>query len=194
MRGQARRRAILDAALECFLAKGVAGATLEEVLDLSRSSTGSVYHHFGNKVELAATLYLETLESYQRGFLSRLEQLHGAREGIEGMVRHHLRWVRENPRLARYLTHCREPEVVEASEKRAQELNARFFSAVLGWLGQYAREGEIRRLPADLYLALWLGPSDEFTRIWLAGDRAEARLRTASRVLAGAAWDALKAS
>jgi AcrR family transcriptional regulator len=192
MRGQVRRQAILDAALECFLSRGVAGTTLEQVLDLSRASTGSVYHHFGNKVELAATLYLETLEAYQQGFLAELGRLPGARQGIEGMVRHHLRWVREDPRLASYLTHCREPEVVQASEKRAQELNRRFFAAVLSWLEEHARERRIRTLSTDLTFALWLGPSGEFTRIWLSGDRSEGKLAAAMRVLASAAWDSLK--
>jgi AcrR family transcriptional regulator len=192
MRGADRRQAILDAALECFLSRGVAGTTLEQVLELSGASTGSVYHHFGNKVELAATLYLETLEAYHEGFLGELARLPRARDGVEGMVRHRLRFVRDQPRLASYLTHCREPEVALASEKRAQELNARFFTAVLAWLEGHARERRLRKLSPELYFALWLGPAEELTRIWLAGERKAGTLESAMRVLAGAAWDALK--
>lgn len=189
----ARRQSILRAALDCFLEKGVGATTVDDLRERCGASVGSFYHHFANKVEVAAVLYLETLESYQRAFLSELRTHEGARSGIEAAVRHHLRWVGQHSRLASYLTHCREPEVAEASEARAQELNGAFFAEVLGWLHRHAELGEIRQLSPDLYYALWMGPADEFTRLWLFSAQNPERLVEAETVLPPAAWEALRA-
>lgn len=89
---QARKKTILDAALDLFLEKGFGAATLELILERSNASVGSFYQHFQGKVNVAAALYLETLESYQRAFLNELSRHREARGGIEGTVRHHLKW------------------------------------------------------------------------------------------------------
>ena len=191
---QARQRMILDAALDLFLDKGFGATTLDQILERSDASVGSFYHHFQSKVDVAAALYLETLESYQSAFLKELRRQREARSGIEGSVRHHLRWTAENPNLAAYLTHCREPEVAAASEARARELNRAFFDQAAAWLARHVKEKRVRRLSPDLYYALWIGPADEFTRQWLLREPRDAsRLANAADVLAKAAWQSLRA-
>ncbi len=49
-----RRDQILAAALGAFAEKGFAAATIEDVRERSGASTGSIYHHFGDKEGLAA--------------------------------------------------------------------------------------------------------------------------------------------
>lgn len=192
---RARRQQILDAALDLFLEKGVGATTVEELLARSGASVGSFYHQFSSKADVAAALYLETLSSYARLFLAALGKHDRARDGIEGVVRHHLRWTEKNPKLASYLIHCREPEVAELSEERAQQLNGRFYGEVLKWLRLQVDAGHVRKLPADIYLALWMGPANEFTRLWLLGtDRDSRRIRRAESLLASAAWGALRVS
>jgi AcrR family transcriptional regulator len=190
---RARRRQILDAALDLFLEKGVGATTVEDLLDRSGASVGSFYHQFDGKADVAAALYLETLELYERLFLSEIGRHGRARNGIEGAVRQHLRWTKRNPRLASYLIHCREPEVAELSEERAQQLNRIFYDQVLTWLRRHIDAGEVRKLPADIYFALWMGPANEFTRLWLLGsDRDSRRIARAESLLANAAWAALR--
>jgi AcrR family transcriptional regulator len=185
---------ILKAALELFLEKGFGATTLDQILELSEASVGSFYHHFQSKVEVAAALYLETLDSYQTAFLNELRRHHDARPGIEGTVRQHLRWTARNPEKATYLTHCREPEVAEASEARTQELNRAFFAQTGAWLLALVQREKVRRLPPPLYHALWMGPSDEFTRLWLVGPepRDVKLLAKAEDLLARTAWENLK--
>lgn len=190
---RARRQQILAAGLSCFLEHGVGAATVDHIRERCGASVGSFYHHFASKVEVAAALYLETLEAYQHAFLSELRGHERAQSGIEGTVRHHLRWVGSQPTLASFLTHCREPEVAAASEAQAQGLNGVFFGEVLGWLQRHAERGDIRLLPPNFYYALWMGPAGEFTRLWLAGRQNRARLAEAELILPAAAWDALRA-
>jgi AcrR family transcriptional regulator len=192
---RARQETILQAALHLFLEKGFGATTLDQILERSGASVGSFYHHFQSKVEVAAALYLETLESYQAAFLSELRRHPDARGGIEGAVRHHLKWTGRYPELATYLTHCREPEVAEASEARAQELNRTFFAQTGAWLLRHVQDGKVRRLSPSLYYALWMGPSDEFTRLWLLGPkpREVKQLAKAEDVLGKTAWESLRA-
>ncbi len=192
---RARQHAILQAALHLFLDKGFGATTLDQILERSEASVGSFYHHFQNKIDVAAALYLETLEAYQIAFLNELRRHPDARGGIEGVVRHHLTWTARHPELAAYLTHCREPEVAEASEARAQQLNSAFLEQISAWLLAQVRDGKVRRLPPLLYHALWIGPSDEYTRLWLLGPRPRdvKQLAVAEDLLAKTAWENLKA-
>lgn len=187
-----RRQAILDAALECFLLKSVAGTTIDELRLKSGASVGSLYHHFGSKEGLAAELYLDTLREHQEAFIEALVASRSARAGVEGAVQRHLHWVAANPKRASYLFHCREPEVTAASDKAATELNVRFYAQAAEWLRNHVEQKRIRALPPGLYHALWMGPSLEFARQWLAGPRRRADLLAAEMPLANAAWAALK--
>jgi len=118
-----------------------------------------------------------------------------ARSGIEHTVRHHLNWTAHNPELATYLTHCREPEVAEASEARAQEFNRLFFAQTGAWLAKQVQGGKVRRLSPPMYHALWMGPVDEFTRLWLLerSPRDVKELSKAEDLLAKTAWENLRA-
>jgi len=190
---RSRREAILDAALECFLLNSVAGTTIDDVRMRSGASIGSIYQHFGSKEGLAAELYLETLDGYHNSFLAALRSSRRARAGVEGAVHHHLRWVAARPDRASYLFHCREPEVTAASDAAANDLNTRFYSEAADWLGDQVERGQIRALPPELYHALWMGPSLEYARQWLAGRRRRTDLIRAETPLAQAAWNALRA-
>lgn len=180
--------------MESFLLRGVGATTVDQIREASGASVGSFYHHFASKVDVAATLYLETLGAYQDAFARELLAHDEARAGIEAVVRQHLRWVGRSPELASYLTHCREPEVMAASETRVQELNQGFFTSVGGWLARFAQRGTIRALPPDLYYALWMGPAEVFTRLWLASGQGKSALTEAQRMLPPAAWEALRAT
>jgi AcrR family transcriptional regulator len=178
-----RKEEILDAALKAFTEKGFAAATVADVRELSGASTGSIYHHFGDKEGIAAALYVEALRDYQHGVLAILEREHDGERGIKALVRHHLRWVASHPDLARFLLAGRPP----GAEERLHEMNREAFAAVRAWL----EERGLRRMPLDLVFPVLFGPAQEFCRGWLR-DRTRSSMTTAERVLADAAWRALR--
>jgi AcrR family transcriptional regulator len=186
-----RRDSILEAALECFNARGVAGTTIEDVRERTGASVGSIYHHFGGKEQLAGALHLEGARSYQAGFLAILQEQRSVRAGIEAIVRYHLRWVAEHPELARYMLAGGEAEVAASAAAELRELNRTFFAAISDWVAPHARRGALRPFAVDLYAALVLGPSQEFARHWLAG-RTTTSLRAAEPALVSAAWNAVR--
>ena len=186
-----RREEILRAALEAFTEKGFAAATIEDVRTRSGASTGSVYHHFGDKEGLAAALYVEGLRDYQDGFLHELGRRRGARETVTGAVRYHLRWIARNADLARFIFHRHESAVRAQAEQPLAQLNRRLWAEAGAIFEQYFDSGALRRLPLDLFNAVLIGPSQEFARHWLAG-RTKTSIKTAERELAEAAWLALR--
>jgi AcrR family transcriptional regulator len=185
-----RRADILSAALECFNAKGFAGATVEDVRRRSGASVGSIYHWFGSKEEIAAALYVEALADYQLEFHELLRGHTDAERGIKALARHHLRWVAANTERARFLLQRREAEVLLASEARVRELNRELLAATAAWLEPHVKAGRVRRLPLDLHYTILIGPSQEYARHWLQG-RMKSSIERAQRELGEAAWRAL---
>ncbi len=182
-----RRRAILEAALRCFSAAGFSATTLEEIRRRSGASTGSIYHHFASKEQIAAAVYVEGLRDYQQGLLAELRRHREGAGGVKAIVTYHLRWVEDHPEWARYLVHMRHTESVAATESEIARLNRGFVAEIRAWVEAAVARGELRRLPPDVFLALVLGPAQEMARIWLTG-RAPTPLPQARRLLAEAAW------
>ncbi len=201
---EARRRQIMDAALELFLETGVGNCRVEDLFERSGASVGSFYHHFGSKPGLAAALWLEILEKFHAGFLAELSRHRSARTGIRAMVRHHLAWVADDPQRAAYLFQCLEPEVFAICHEQENEMTTAFFAKSLEWLAARAAAGQIRQRSPLEYYVLWMGPSLELARAWLMnvqkkwtwmGEehcRPEALLGM-EKTLAEAAWQTLRA-
>jgi hypothetical protein len=129
---------------------------------------------------------------YQSGVRAILEGARTTRAGIRGVVQFHLEWIDENPALTRFIHADQGPDVVDAAQDRLEQMTREFFAEVRGWLHERADRGEVRRLPDDLYYAIWAGPAHEVARQWLAG-RVRTPLPRAARVLADTAWETLRA-
>jgi AcrR family transcriptional regulator len=179
------------AALESFTTRGVAATTIEDIRAKSGASTGSIYHHFRSKENLAAVLYVEGLREYQAGLLLRLRRCRGAAAGIRVVVAYHLAWIRRHAEWARYLLHMREAGFIAVAEASIRELNQEFFEGLEAWLAPHIRNGAIVRLPPDLFGAIVIGPAQSFARQWLAG-RTAVRLEDAARLLGEAAVKATR--
>lgn len=187
-----RRAGILDAALAAFAERGYEATTIADVRRRSGASVGSIYHRFGDKRGIAAALYVECLRDYQEGLARTLARNSDAEAGIRGLVRHHLRWVDANRQRAAFLFERREPGVAEASVAEVRALNAELFELVRGWLGPHVDAGVLKPISLQLFYVIVLGPSQEYARHWLR-DPERSPIRRAERVLAQAAWDAVRA-
>ncbi len=187
-----RRRDILVAALDSFTHLGFAAATMDDIRTRAGASTGSLYHHFAGKEQLAAALYVEALRDYQTGFIATLAPRLSARRAARLMVEYHLSWVQEHPDWARYLLDMgRQAELVAATRAEVEAMNMDFSAAVLAWLAPHFERGVLRRLPPPLLYAVLLGPAQYLARQWLAG-RPDPDLAAAVPMLADAAWRALR--
>src|SRR5919206_3301526 len=149
-----RRADILDAALLVFTRRGYHRATIEEIRAVSGASTGSIYHHFGGKEELAAALYVEGLRDYQRRFLAVFDAEAEAEDTVKAIVENHLDWVADNPSMARYLLSSREAEVVRATEGELRAMNRAAIAATQGWVERAVEARDLRPMPTQLFYSV----------------------------------------
>ncbi|QSL92602.1 transcriptional regulator, TetR family [Pseudomonas sp. NFACC19-2] len=188
-----RKDEILRAALACFTEHGVDVTTIEMIRDRSGASTGSLYHHFGNKERIIAALYLAGTEQYaellQRGFASAAS----AEACVKLLVTSYIDWVVANPDWARFILHSRSR--VEAGEMgdALREANRQHFSQILTALAEYRRQGLFKALPDDCFASVVIGPTHDLARNWLAG-RTQSELSECRELLAQIAWDSVKNS
>jgi AcrR family transcriptional regulator len=186
-----RRREILEAALECFATKGFGATTMADIRERADASTGSIYHHFRSKEQLAAELYLEGVRSTQLHGLQALLRRNGTEEGIRGLVEGYLDWVKENPRLAVFLFTMRHADFLQAVEEDLDRVEREAIEGATEWFRSRMLAGELQNLTTDVVRAILYGPANHFARQWITS-QADVELQTAKRLLANAAWDALK--
>lgn len=190
---QQRRRAIMDAALGRFLERGVAATTIEEIRAASGASTGSIYHLFASKDEIAHALFVEGMGDYHRQVLSAVRRKRTARGCLQAIIATHLRLTAEHPQLALYLTRQGLADGSDGIAHEYRAANDRFAQDLLSCLSPFIESGEIERLPKELYFSLIVGPSAHLCRSWLRG-RYPGNLLAAAKRLADAAWKSLRAA
>jgi len=186
-----RRTQIIQAALACFTELGYAKTTMADIRHRSEASTGSIYHHFKSKEQLAAAVYLEGIRNYQEGLLEVLEQERRAKQGVFAIVRFHLNWVGENPAWARFLFQMRHAEFMAGTEETFQGLNRRFAAGLSAWVREQVRQKRFRPHSRDAFVSLLLGPCQEYARLWMAG-QVITEASAAAEEIAGAIWKALR--
>lgn len=187
-----RKRDILNAALACFASKGYDATTLADIRERAGASTGSIYHHFKNKAELAAELYLEGVRSTQSHGLAALLAHPDAQSGVRALVAAYLDWVAEQPELARFLFAMRRAEFMEPVEARLAQMNRDTFARSSAWFRGRIAAGELPQVSPSVFRAILYGPASHYARHWLRGE-SEGDLEEAKQQLSAAAYAALQA-
>lgn len=184
-----RRRAILDAALECFSTTGYDQTTLAEIRRRAGASTGSIYHHFGSKEQIAASLYLDGVRDSQQAGVEALLRSRTVRTGIAAQVAAYIDWVVENPAMAKFLFGMRHAPFLGDDEATIATLNAEVHARAADWIAQRVEAGELPDIEPALRWALVFGPCRHWAGSWLRGTTettpAEAKRQIAAAVHAG---------
>lgn len=89
---------ILDAALAVVAERGPVAATMAAIADRLGAPVGSIYHRFGSRDLLLATLWIRGVQRFQRGFITALQA-----DDAEAAALHTVLWCRENPAEAAVL-------------------------------------------------------------------------------------------
>jgi AcrR family transcriptional regulator len=166
---RSRRRAILDAALACFLRKGFDAATIEHIRDASGASFGSIYHHFGSKQAIAAALYVEGLEDLGAALRLAMHSQPTVADGLQALVRSYFDWMMTHRDLGLFLLRVATADQGGQEAEEIDAVNRRYRRELVEWLQPFIERGEVVRLPDDVYASVIYGPSSHFARHWLAG-------------------------
>jgi len=157
---------LLNAAAQLFLANGFAGASMEMVRQHAGVSNGSLYHHFPTKARLADALYTYTLNDFHAALLPCIDERTTAEAGVRGMVRAYVAWVVAHPERARLLHELRRSGHLsdEGEWAKAREQNFRVLS---DWVARKAVEGQMRKVPFPIWVALVFAPAISLTTHWV---------------------------
>ncbi|HJL15818.1 MAG TPA: helix-turn-helix domain-containing protein [Sandaracinaceae bacterium LLY-WYZ-13_1] len=184
---RARRRAILEGALDCYADLGWTATTIADLRERSGASTGSIYHHFGDKEGVAAALYAEVLRRYREPLLAQMARRRTARSVIRGIVIHHLEWAAAHPVWARFLVEMRGTDAVQRSEAALREGTTDLVRHLFARLAPHLQRGAIVALPEPLFVPVILGPAQDVVRHWVRG-RLDLDPSDVAAPLADAAW------
>jgi AcrR family transcriptional regulator len=199
-----RRQAILDAALACFTKAGYDQTTLADIRQAANASTGSIYHHFGSKEQIAASLYLDAVVSTQQAGLEALLRTRTGRTGVHALVGAYLDWVEAHPDHARFLLWMRHADFLVADnadnagsagnnaqpEQQLDELNAGVAQRTAGWFAARIAAGELPDIDPSIRRALIFGPCRHWASRYLAGET-DLTVAQAKRQLAPAIYASL---
>ncbi|MET9027368.1 TetR/AcrR family transcriptional regulator [Nocardia sp. NPDC004168] len=185
------RERILAEATEQLLAKGYASFTVAGVRDRLGLSSGSMFHAFGSKAELAAAVYISGMLDYQRTMLACLDAPDvGAEQAIRAMLAAHLGWVEDHRDLARFLFATLPDEVTGFAEPELAQHNRVFFDALARRYRELLGTAEPGGGGYPVAHAICAGPAQEYCRQWVRG-RVTARPRTLTAIFQEAAIAAL---
>lgn len=186
-----RQESILQAALQCFTELGLEGTTIRHIQERSGASVGSIYHHFGSKESIAASLLILGLQKYHAELQDRLNPEAGAEECIKTVVLSYAQWVSTNPDWARFMIFYRSKITEPQKLTQISEHNRKHIGFLFRLLQSFIQTGHIRALPAEIYPSLIMGSATDYAKKWLSG-KASVDILKYSDAFAEAAWLSLK--
>lgn len=158
---QLRRDAVLRAARQVLLEKGIRGTTSKEIAGCCELSEASLFFYFKNKDEILGSLLFESIEFWSQN-LARIESLKLPPERRLDEIWHfHERVHEEHPEYYVLSAYLAQPEILENISPEVREEIARKsgenFRQLSRLLGPKKGRSDTGRIMADAIWALFLG-------------------------------------
>ncbi|MBI4588998.1 MAG: TetR/AcrR family transcriptional regulator [Candidatus Rokubacteria bacterium] len=162
----ATREKILEAALSVFAQKGYHRAIVDDIVRVSGTSKGAVYHHFPNKEALVLALVDEFASHLAAAAAEAIASRHGALKKVEGALRAALETFARHRQLARILV-LEAVSLGPTYEAKRAEVHRLFADLIKGYLDEAVSEGSIPPLNTEVATLAWLGAVNEIVIQWL---------------------------
>ncbi|MBE2184621.1 MAG: TetR/AcrR family transcriptional regulator [Anaerolineae bacterium] len=160
------RGRILDAALQLFADKGYHEASVDEIVEESQTSKGSVYFHFPNK----QTLFLSLVDKFSNLLERRIkEAISQEAEGIaqvDAALTACLETFGQYRPLAKVML-VQAMGLGSAFEQKLMEVHNRFATLIKGYLDQAVALGEIAPVDTNIVSRAWMGAINEVVMHWV---------------------------
>lgn len=162
----ATRQKILQAALDVFAHKGYHRAIVDDIVRVSGTSKGAVYHHFPTKEALFIALVDEFASHLATTVAEAIHREHGALGKVEGALRGGLETFARHRQLARLLL-LEAVSLGRTYETKRAEVHSRFVTLIKTYLDEAVAEGSIPPLDTEVATLAWLGAVNEVVIQWL---------------------------
>ena len=164
----ATRERILDAALDVFARKGYHRAIVDDIVRVSGTSKGAVYHHFPNKEAVFLALVDEFAARLATAVAGAVAVRAGALPKVEGALTAALATFADNERLARLIL-LEAVSLGPTYQAKRAEVADRFAALIQAYLDEAAADGSIAPLDTRVATLAWLGAVNEIVIQWLHG-------------------------
>lgn len=181
---EARRRSILDAAVEVFAQQGFVAARTRDIAAHAGIAEGTIYLYFDSKDELLLTAFRESVEEFSASIGRLLDDGRPFAERLTDFIATQFGRIEAQPALATVLLFesRQTPRFYEGS---VREVLRTYASAVERLLVSGVERGEVRAdLDVPLARRMLIGSLEEVELNWLLGDRSRPLLPLAPRVAA----------
>jgi AcrR family transcriptional regulator len=170
MTTRATRDKILQAALEVFAQKGYHRALVDDIVRVSRTSKGAVYHHFPNKEALFLALVDDFAGRLAESVAAAIAGAAGALGKVEAALTAGLETFARHRELAQILL-LESVSLGPAYQVKRLEVHDRFASLIQAHLDEAVAEGSIPGLDTRVATLAWLGALNEVVVQWLCRGR-----------------------
>ncbi|MBK8135432.1 MAG: TetR/AcrR family transcriptional regulator [Chloroflexi bacterium] len=157
---------ILDAALDVFSTKGYHDATVDEIVEASSTSKGSVYFHFPNKQRLFIALVDRFADLLERRVIESITQHDAGIDRVRAALEACLETFGRYRRLAKVL-------LVQAAglgavfEQKRQEVLERFAGLVKTYLDEAIEVGDLAPTDTEVVSHAWIGAINAVVIRWV---------------------------
>lgn len=138
------------AALHRFLADGIAGASMRDIVKDAGISLGAVYNHYKSKEDLALALFTRSWTALADKMLARARAETGLAAQLRAMIAYLFEEFDDDPDRVGFVFVTRHDYVRRLSGQHPHGVFRRFFAAAMD-------AGEARRMDADVATALVMG-------------------------------------
>ncbi|MBM6623270.1 TetR/AcrR family transcriptional regulator [Micrococcaceae bacterium RIT802] len=178
-----RRRQLLQAAHQVFVAHGYHGAAMDEIADVAMVSKPVLYQHFPGKRELYLALLDEHLEDLTGRLLGAIASTTDNKLRVQATIREFFGFIASDSQAHRLVF---ESDLMHdaAVGSRLEAFNARFADAIAGVISE---DTGLSRAQAVLLGRAMSGMAQVSARYWLELE-GEVDLEEASELVSRLAW------
>jgi AcrR family transcriptional regulator len=157
---------ILDAALDVFSSKGYHDSTVDEIVEASATSKGSVYFHFPNKQRLFMALVDRFADLLERRVVEAISEQEIGIERVRAALQACLETFGKYRLLAKVLL-VQAAGLGAAFEQKRQEVLNRFAELVETYLAEAVEVGDLEPLDTEVVSHAWIGAINAVVIRWV---------------------------
>jgi TetR/AcrR family fatty acid metabolism transcriptional regulator len=150
------RERILDAALNIFASKGYHDTRMDEIVEASDTSKGSIYFHFPNKERLFLALVDQFADLLERRVVEAVEQEEQGIMQVRAALQACLETFGRYRRPAKILL-VQATGLGSVFEKKRIEVNDRFANLIRKYLDEAIAVGDIVPVDTEVVSYAWMG-------------------------------------
>lgn len=157
---------ILDAALDVFSNKGYHDSTVDEIVEVSSTSKGSVYFHFPNKQRLFLALVDRFADLLERRVKEAISEHDAGIDRVRAALLACLETFGRYRRLAKILL-VQAAGLGSAFEEKRQEVLERFAQLVQIYLLEAVEVGDLAPMDTEVVSHAWIGAINAVVIRWV---------------------------